>query len=85
MNANMDDERHIDWSACPDAERNPEKLSGAWVVVGTRIPVDAVLDNAEDGYSAEAIVAEIYPSLPLDRAKRILAYARDRANAPYPA
>ena len=75
----------IDWSQCPDVERIPGKVSGAWLVVGTRIPADAVLDNAEDGYTAEQIVAEIYPSLPLDRAKRILAYARERANAPHPA
>jgi uncharacterized protein (DUF433 family) len=75
----------IDWSQCPDVERTPGKVSGAWLVAGTRIPADAVLDNAEDGYTAEQIVAEIYPSLPLDRAKRILAYARERANAPHPA
>jgi uncharacterized protein (DUF433 family) len=72
----------MDWSNCPDVERIPGKVSGAWLVVGTRIPADAVLDNAEDGYSAERIVAEIYPSLPLDRARRILAFARERAYAP---
>ena len=47
------------------------------MVVGTRIPADAVLDNTEDGHCPEEIVAEIYPSLCLERAKRILAY-RDR-------
>jgi uncharacterized protein (DUF433 family) len=72
----------MDWSNCPDVERIAGKVSGAWLVVGTRIPADAVLDNAEDGYSAEEIVAEIYPSLPLDRARRILAFARDQALAP---
>ena len=72
----------MEWSQCPDVERIPGKVSGAWLVVGTRILADAVIDNAEGGYSAEQIVAEIYPSLPLDRAKRILAFARDRAHAP---
>jgi uncharacterized protein (DUF433 family) len=57
--ANMED---IDWSACPDIEIIPGKVSGAWLVVGTRIPADAVIDNAEDGFTAEQIVAEIYPS-----------------------
>jgi uncharacterized protein (DUF433 family) len=75
----------MDWSNCPDVERIPGKVSGAWLVVGTRIPADAVVDNAGDGLSAEQIVAEIYPSLPLDRARRILAYARQRAYAPRPA
>jgi len=66
----------IDWSDCPDVERIPGKVSGAWLVKGTRIPVQAVLDNAEDGYTPEQIVAAIYPSLPLDRARRIIAFAR---------
>jgi uncharacterized protein (DUF433 family) len=33
-----------------DVERIPGKVSGAWLVNGTRIPADAVLDNADDGY-----------------------------------
>jgi uncharacterized protein (DUF433 family) len=69
----------IEWSACADVERIPGKVSGAWLVKGSRIPADAVLDNAEE------IVAVIYPSLPLDRAKRILAYARERPHVPNPA
>ena len=71
----------IDWKNCPDAEQIVGKVSGAWLVVGTRIPVQAVLDNADD-FTPEEIVAEIYPSLPLDRARRIIAYARERAHAP---
>jgi uncharacterized protein (DUF433 family) len=75
----------MDWSHCPDVERSPGKVSGAWLVVGTRIPADAVIDNADDGFSAEEIVAEIFPSLPLDRARRIIAFAAKRAHAPRPA
>lgn len=41
-----------------------------------RIPADAVLDNAEDGYSAAQIVAEIYPSLPLEIVPREACGAR---------
>lgn len=74
----------IDWSKCPDVESNPDIVSGAWVVRGTRIPADAVIDNAEDGYTAEEIVAEIYPTLPLEPAKRVIAFARG-THAPHPA
>jgi len=70
----------IDWSECPDVESVPGKVSGAWIVRGTRIPVQAVLDNAAD-YTPEQIVAEIYPSLPLDRARRVIAFARAHAPA----
>ena len=75
----------IDWSDCPDVERVPGKVSGQWIVVGTRILAQGVIDNAEDGYTAEQIVAEIYPSLPVERARRIIAYAQLRAHATHPA
>ncbi len=65
----------MDWSKCPDVEAVPGKVSGAWVVRDTRIPADAVLENAADGFTAEQIVAEIYPSLPVERARRVIAYA----------
>jgi uncharacterized protein (DUF433 family) len=65
----------MDWSKCPDVEAVPGKVSGAWVVRDTRIPADAVLENAADGFTAEQIVAEIYPSLPIERARRVIAYA----------
>jgi uncharacterized protein (DUF433 family) len=71
-----------DWSKCPDVESHPEIVSGAYVVRGTRIPADAVIDNAEDGYTAEEIVAEIYPTLPLEPARRIIAFALG-AHAPH--
>ena len=69
----------IDWSECQDAERIPGKVSGAWLVKGTRIPVQAVLDNADDGYTAEEIASTIYEGLPVDRARRGIAFARARA------
>jgi uncharacterized protein (DUF433 family) len=72
----------MDWSLCPDAERIPGKVSGAWLVKGTRIPVQAVVDNADD-FSPEQIAAEIYDGLPVDRARRIIAFARQ--HAPHPA
>ena len=72
----------MDWSHCPDAERIPGKVSGAWLVKGTRIPVQAVLDNADD-FTPEEIASEIYEGLPVDRARRIIAFARQ--HAPHPA
>jgi uncharacterized protein (DUF433 family) len=51
-------------------------VSGQWIVKGTRILADGVLENAEAGFSAEQLVAEVYDGLPLDRVKEILAYAK---------
>ncbi len=72
----------MDWSKCEDVERIPGKVSGALLVKGTRIPVQAVLDNADD-FTPEEMAAEIYEGLPVDRARRIIAYARQ--HAPHPA
>lgn len=41
----------FDWQDCPHVGRISGKVPGTWLIVGTRIPADAVLDNAEDGHS----------------------------------
>jgi uncharacterized protein (DUF433 family) len=70
----------IDWKLCPDVETKSDVMSGAPVVRGTRVTAQAVIDNFDDGYTAEQIVAEIYPSLPVEPTRRVIAYAR-RAHA----
>jgi uncharacterized protein (DUF433 family) len=39
----------LDWTSCPAAERRPERVSGAWVFRGTRVPVKALFENVEGG------------------------------------
>lgn len=43
----------IDWSICLAVERDPGKMSGAWVFRNTRIPVAALFENLEDGASVD--------------------------------
>jgi len=38
----------LDWSQCPAVESIPDKMSGAWVFKGTRLPVATVIENLED-------------------------------------
>jgi len=45
----------IDWHGCPGVEFDPNKMSGAANIRGMRIAPDAVLDNFNDGMSAEWI------------------------------
>ncbi len=45
----------VDWSQCPAVESDPDKMSGAWVLRGTRMPVQAVFENLEDGMSIREI------------------------------
>jgi uncharacterized protein (DUF433 family) len=68
----------VDWSRCPDVERIPGKVSGRWVMRGTRIPVEDVLLNARD-LTPEKIVTEVYEGLGIEPVRQVIAYARDCA------
>jgi uncharacterized protein (DUF433 family) len=52
----------INWTGCPDVESVPDRCSGAWVVKGTRIMVQGILDNAQD-FTAEQIASEIFEGI----------------------
>ena len=43
----------LEWTTCPAVERDPAKLSGAWVFRGTRVPVSALFENLEGGATVE--------------------------------
>ena len=47
----------LDWSQCPAVESIPGKVSGAWVVKGTRMPVQTIFENLEAGLSVKEITA----------------------------
>lgn len=66
----------MDWTDCPDVESKPMVLSGVPVVVGTRVPAESIVLHAEHGYTAAEIVTEIFPSVPLSRAERIIEFGR---------
>jgi len=72
----------MDWSKCADVERMPGKVSGAWVVKGTRVPVQAVIDNAKDGFSPEEIIGEIFEGLPLGRVRSVIRFAKIHGSSP---
>jgi uncharacterized protein (DUF433 family) len=48
----------LDWSQCAEVESVPGKLSGAWVFRDTRMPVQLVFENLEDGMSIEEIIEQ---------------------------
>ena len=41
------------WNQCPAVERDPDKVSGAWLFRGTRVPVASLFENLRDGATAE--------------------------------
>ena len=61
-----------DWRRCEVVERIQGKVSGAWVVRGTRIPVDAILANAH-GYTPEQI-AMMFEGLSVHDARQVIEF-----------
>jgi uncharacterized protein (DUF433 family) len=41
------------WETITAVERDPHKVSGAWVFRGTRVPVAALFENLKDGATIE--------------------------------
>ena len=46
----------LDWSQCAAVERIPGKVSGAWVLRGTRMPVATIFENLEAGASLDDVL-----------------------------
>jgi uncharacterized protein (DUF433 family) len=70
----------IDWSSCNAVERQPSLLSGAWVFVGTRVPVSALFENLEDGVQVQQFV-DWFPGVTLAQARAVLEHAARSALA----
>lgn len=64
----------IDWSTCAVVERDPERVSGAWVFRGSRVPVAALFQNLEDGVPVGEFV-ELFPGVSLEQARAVLEHA----------
>jgi uncharacterized protein (DUF433 family) len=61
----------IDWSSCPDVERDPDRVSGSWVFRGTRVPVAALFENLEADASLHQFI-EWFPGVALSHARNVL-------------
>lgn len=75
----MYSEDRVDWSGCRLVESREEVLGGAPVLLDTRMPADAIVDNFDYGMSVAEITEQF--ELPTDRVQAILAYAQSHRNA----
>ena len=64
----------IDWSSCAVVDRDPERVSGAWVFRGSRVPVAALFENLEDGVPVGEF-AQLFPGVTLEQARAVLEHA----------
>ena len=68
----------LDWSSCPAVERDPQKVGGAWVFKGSRVPVRAQFENLEDGATVDEFL-EWFPGVTKEQAQEVLERFGDQA------
>ena len=62
-----------DWEQCSAIERDPDKVSGAWVFRETRVPVSALFENLKDGATVEQFL-EWFPCVDSWKVEAVLAH-----------
>jgi len=70
----------MNWSACAAVERDPKRVSGAWVFRGTRVPVAALFENLEDGVAVDEFV-QLFPGVTLEQVRSALEHVAQSALA----
>ena len=65
----------LNWSECSAVERVPGKVSGAWLFVGTRVPVKALFENLESGATVEDFL-EWFPGVKREQVEAVLDHAQ---------
>ncbi len=64
----------IDWSKCAVVEQNGDRVSGAWLFRGTRVPVRSLFENLEDGADIDDFL-EWFPGITRQQVRAVLEYA----------
>jgi len=71
----------LDWSQCPAVESVPGKVSGAWVLRGTRMPVTAIFENLEAGANIDDIM-EWFDGLDREQVRAVIEFAARSLDKP---
>jgi uncharacterized protein (DUF433 family) len=64
----------LDWAQCSAVESVPGKVSGAWVLRGTRMPVSAIFENLAAGANIDDLV-EWFDGLDREQVKAVIEFA----------
>jgi uncharacterized protein (DUF433 family) len=57
-------------------ERNPDRVSGAWIFKGTRVPVRALFENLQGGSRVEDFL-QWFPGVSREQVNAVLRYAEE--------
>jgi len=64
----------LEWKNCLAVERDPQKVSGAWVFKNTRVPARALFENLETGASINDFL-EWFPGVERKQIEMVLEFA----------
>ena len=62
------------WNDCDAVAQDPQRMSGGWLFVGTRVPVSALFENLEAGANIDEFV-EWFPGVTRKQAQAVLQHA----------
>ena len=65
----------LDWSQCSAVERHADRVSGAWLFRGTRVPVRALFENLEAGACVDDFL-EWFPGVTRQQVEAVLEHAQ---------
>ena len=71
----------LDWSHCAAVESVPDKVSGAWVLRETRMPVSAIFENIEAGASIDDIM-DWFDGLDREQVRAVIEFAARSLDQP---
>ena len=72
----------LDWSNCPAVESVPDRVGGAWVFRGTRLPVATVIENLED-LSVDEVIEQF--DVTREQVKAVLEFVAQSLRSEVPA
>ena len=64
----------MQWNDCDAVEQDPQRMSDAWLFVGTRVPVTALFENLEAGATIDEFV-DWFPGVTRQQALAVLQHA----------
>ena len=64
----------LEWNACAAVERAPDRVSGEWTFVGTRVPVKSLFENLEDGATVDDFL-KWFPGVARQQVEAVLEHA----------
>lgn len=70
----------LDWSQCPAVESVPGRVSGAWVLRDTRMPIAIIFENLEYGATIEEIMEQY--RVTREQIQAVLEFAAQSAASP---